>query len=315
MIGMEVCKQLSTMGHTVHMLDLGEQILRVKEAIPSKVKVFYGSILDTANLRNAMDDCDTVIHLAALLGVKRSEMEKLHCIEININGTQNVLDIAVQHGVKKIVLASSSEVYGEPLDNPIDETFTTQGKTVYAITKLAGEELCKAYSQKYNIDYSILRYFNCYGPYQVAQFVIAKFIKNVMMDRPPVVYGDGKQVRSYTYVEDTARGTVLAALSDNANGEVLNIGRGDEPISLSDLAHKTIELGGKSGLIEPEFLGGFDKSDRVQSREIFERYCDSSKARSVLGWEPRVDMTTGIKNIFECGVIFDRWENLYDEMN
>ena len=315
MIGLEVCRQLSASGYQVHLFDLGEQIKRVENAIPDGVRVFYGSIIDLSSLRAAMTDCQIVIHLAAMLGVRRSEADKLRCLGINVEGTRNVLDCAVQHRIKKIAFASSSEVYGEPIDNPICEDFITQGKTVYAVTKLAGEELCKAYAQKYPLDYTILRYFNCYGPYQTAQFVIAKFISNVTKGLPPVVNGDGKQVRSYTYVSDTAKATIAAALSDRADGEVLNIGDGNSPISLKDLAVTIIDLAGKKGELEPMFDKKFMDADRSHSREIFNRFCDSSKAKNILSWQPEINLKVGIQQILKTGVIFDRWENLQDEQN
>jgi UDP-glucose 4-epimerase len=313
LIGLEVCRQLSLMGHEVRLFDLGEQIQRTREAIPDGVKIFYGSIVDLSSMRSAMINCDIVIHLAALLGVKRSEQDKLRCIEINIDGTKNVLDCAVQHSVKKIVFASSSEVYGEPLQNPITEESITQGKTVYAVTKLAGEELCKAYAQKYPINYTILRYFNCYGPYQTAQFVISKFIKTVMDDQRPIIHGDGKQVRSYTYVSDTARATIMSALSERANSEIINIGNGDQPVSLIDLAHAIIDIAGKKSRLQPEFRTDFNNCDRSREREIYVRFCNTQKAKDILGWQAEVSLQQGLKNVMETGVIFDRWENLYDE--
>jgi len=313
LIGLEVCRQLAAAGHQVHLFDLGEQIERVRSIIPSTVKVFYGSILDLSSLRQAMRGCGVIIHLAALLGVRRSERDKLRCIEINIQGTKNVLDCAVQHRLKKIVFASSSEVYGEPLKNPITEDFITQGKTVYAVTKLAGEELCKAYAQKYPLKYTIVRYFNCYGPYQTGQFVISRFIANVMNNKPPVVYGDGKQVRSYTYVSDTAAATVKAALTSKSDWRIFNIGSGKEPVSNSELARLVIKIGGKEGILKPENRRDFVDCDRDREREIFRRYCDSKKAQKILNWKPRVSLEEGIRKVFEVGVIFDRWNNLYDE--
>jgi len=313
LIGIEVCRQLAAKGCEVHLFDLGEQVQRVKNDIPEQVNVFYGSIVDLSSLRAAMADCDVVIHLAALLGVKRSEADKLRCIEINVDGTKNVLDCAVQHRVKKFVFASSSEVYGEPLENPLTEESITQGKTVYAVTKLVGEELCKAYGQKYPIDYVILRYFNCYGPYQTAQFVISKFIASVMRNETPVIQGDGNQIRSYTYVSDTARATIQAALSSKANGEVINIGNGDRPISLRELADLIIDMGGRKGTLKPEYRKDFNNCDRTKDREIFERYCNADKAHRLLGWQAEVALEDGLKNVFKAGIIFDRWANLYDE--
>ena len=315
LIGIEVCKQLDALGHEVHLFDLGEQIKRVEDEIPKNVKIYYGSIIDTSSLRNAMADCNILIHLAALLGVKRSEADKLRCLEINVDGTKNVLDCAIQHKIEKIVFASSSEVYGEPIENPITESTVTQGKTIYAITKLVGEEMCKAYAQKYPINFTILRYFNCYGPFQTAQFVISKFIKRTMSNLEPNINGNGEQIRSYTYVSDTARATILSCLNEKTNNEVINIGNGNQPISLIDLATNIIKWSGKEGKIEPKFIKSFDNADRKQEREIFKRFCDSSKAKKLLNWEAEVSLEEGVKNILKSGKIFDRWENLYDEQN
>ena len=315
LIGIEVCKQLDALGHEVHLFDLGEQIKRVEDEIPKNVKIYYGSIIDTSSLRNAMADCNILIHLAALLGVKRSEADKLRCLEINVDGTKNVLDCAIQHKIEKIVFASSSEVYGEPIENPITESTVTQGKTIYAITKLVGEEMCKAYAQKYPINFTILRYFNCYGPFQTAQFVISKFIKRTMSNLEPNINGNGEQIRSYTYVSDTARATILSCLNEKTNNEVINIGNGNQPISLIDLAKNIIKWSGKEGKIEPRFIKNFDNADRKQEREIFKRFCDSSKAKKLLNWEAEVSLEEGVKNILKSGKIFDRWENLYDEQN
>ena len=315
MIGLEVCRQLAALDYTVHLFDLGEQIKRVEKHLPHNLRIYYGSILDHSSLRLAMAGCGSVIHLGAMLGVKRTEADKLRCIEINVEGTKNVLESAALQNVKKIVFASSSEVYGEPSKNPITEDLTTQGKTVYAVTKLAGEELCKAYAQQYPLEYTILRYFNSYGPYQTAQFVITKFISNVLSGKPPIINGDGNQVRSYTYVSDTAKATILAALSSKTNQEILNIGNGETPVRLKELADLVIDIGGKKGELSPEYRTNFEQADRERSREIYERFCDSTKAQHMLEWTPEITLEQGIREIMNIGVIFQRWESLYDEQN
>jgi len=308
-IGVQVCLELIRRGIEVHLFDLHEQLTYVDTLVPPNTKIHYGSILDLSSLRDAMADCDAVIHLAAYLGVRRTETNRLRCIEININGTKNVLDCAVQHGIKKVIFASSSEVYGEPIENPVKETTPTQGKTVYAVSKLAGEELCKAYAQRYpKLKYCILRYFNTYGPFQIAQFVIPKFIRNCMEGNPPVIYGNGEQKRSYCYSSDTAWATVESLISDKADGETINIGDSDNPISLSDLADLVIEASGKQGMLEPKYEKRFSNTDRSREREIFERFCSTSKAKKVLGFQPRVSLLEGIKKVLEHGVIFPKWE-------
>jgi len=307
-IGIQVCKELSKRDIPVCLFDLPEQVSCVEKYIPRGINVHYGSILDCSSLRDAVAGCDAIIHLAAYLGVRRTEINRLRCIEININGTKNVLDCAIQHRVKKIVFASSSEVYGEPLENPVTEDSYTQGKSVYAISKLAGEELCKAYFQRYpEFSYVILRYFNTFGPFQIAQFVIPKFIRNVIEGKPPIIYGDGKQIRSYCYASDTAWATVEALLSTKANGEIFNIGNSNNPISLSDLAHTVIRVCGKDGKIRPKYQKKFINTDRSEDREVFTRYCDAKKARKILGYVPKVSLEEGIKKVIKHGIISPKW--------
>ncbi|MBP6606312.1 MAG: NAD-dependent epimerase/dehydratase family protein [Nitrospira sp.] len=318
-IGIQVCRELDRRGIEVHLLDLGEQIARVRKALPEKAKVFYGSILDVSSIREAMDGCGAVIHLAALLGVRRTEVNRLRCLEINVDGTKRVLDCAVQHRIKRLVFASSSEVYGEPMENPITEETITQGKTVYAVSKLAGEELCIGYAQRYpEFEHVILRFFNAYGPYQAAQFVLPKFIQNAMTGKPIVINGSGDQIRSYCYSEDTGRGVVEALLRPEAGGQVINLGNSDRPISLKELAALVVNACGNPS-VEIKFAGDFQGTDRHASREIHRRYCSGEKAKRLLGFESRVTLEDGIRRIIEMNSIFEKWEStelpyLIDEM-
>lgn len=318
-IGIQVCRELDRRGIEVHLLDLGEQIARVKQALPPKVKVFYGSILDVSSIREAMQGCGAVIHLAALLGVRRTEVNRLRCLEINVEGTKRVLDCAIQHRIRRLVFASSSEVYGEPLENPITEETITQGKTVYAVSKLAGEELCIGYAQRYpEFEHVILRFFNAYGPYQAAQFVLPKFIQNAMTGRPIVINGSGDQIRSYCYSEDTGRGVVEALLRPEARGEIINLGNSDRPISLTELADIVVEASGNPS-VTIKYAEDFQGTDRHASREIHRRYCSGDKAKRLLGFESRVLLEAGIRRIIEMNSIFEKWEStelpyLIDEM-
>lgn len=318
-IGIQVCRELDRRGIEVHLLDLGEQIARVRQALPPKVKVFYGSILDVSSIREAMDGCGAVIHLAALLGVRRTEVNRLRCLEINVDGTKRVLDCAIQHRIKRLVFASSSEVYGEPIENPITEETITQGKTVYAVSKLAGEELCIGYAQRYpEFEHVILRFFNAYGPYQAAQFVLPKFIQNAMTGKPIVINGSGEQIRSYCYSEDTGRGVVEALLRPEAVGQVINLGNSDRPISIKELADLVVAASGNPS-VEIRYAGDFQGTDRHAGREIHRRYCSGEKAKQLLGFESRVTLEEGIRRIIEMNSIFEKWEStelpyLVDEM-
>jgi nucleoside-diphosphate-sugar epimerase len=130
-----------------------------------------------------------------------------------------------------------------------------------------------------------------------------------MKNKPPVIYGDGKQQRSYCYASDTAYATVKALLCADANKEIFNIGNSEQKISLSELAELIIEICGKKGQIIPKYEPDFTNSDRIREREIFERYCDTSKAFKVFGYKPRVELAEGIKSVVESGVLFPKWES------
>ena len=185
----------------------------------------------------------------------------------------------------------------------------TQGKTIYAVSKLAGEELCRAYSQKYNhLSYTVLRYFNTYGPFQIAQFVISKFIKRIGEGKPPIIYGDGQQKRSYCFSQDTSFATVEALLRSKTHGETINIGNSTQPITLEELAETAIEVCGKTDDIKPFFEESFENTDRVQEREIFERFCDTTKAKELLDYTPQVHLREGIKIITESPSPSATWE-------
>ena len=296
LIGLEICNKLIERGHKVYLYDLGEQIARNRAYINKKVKIFYGSILDLHSLKKAVKNCDFVFHHAAMLGVKYTEDNKLDCLEINSTGTKNVLEACLGNKVKKIIFASSSEVYGEPKKNPITEKFQTQGKTIYGISKLMGEEYCKSYHQKHNLNFTILRYFNTYGTYQQKKFVIQNFVYDSINHNKITINGNGNQKRSYMYVSDAAEATISAAFSNKTNNKIFNIGNGKNPITLKELS-KVVKRVLKNKNIKIIFKKNFNKTDRTVEREIFYRYCDSSKFQKLIKWKPKVTLELGIKKI------------------
>ena len=297
LIGLEVCKELLRQGCEVHLYDLGEAILTNKFNIPKNIIIHEGSILDLFRLEKVMKSCKYIFHLAAMLGVKHTEDNKLECLEINCIGTKNVLTAAVRVKAKKILFASSSEVYGEPKSNPISENFFTKGKTIYGVSKMVGEEYCKSFYQEYNLKYTILRYFNTYGPAQTNKFVITKFINNIINKKPILINGNGKQLRSYMYVTDAAKATVKATFTSKTDNMVFNVGNGKKPISLKELANKIIKITNKKTKVKFDYK--FKQSDRDIEREIYQRYCSSLKIQKLLKWYPKVNLTEGIKRTVE----------------
>jgi nucleoside-diphosphate-sugar epimerase len=312
MIGLALTENLLRRGWSVRCFDLYEQFLRRRDEVQGlqklgDVEIVPGTIMDRWAIALAAKECHAVVHLAALLGVRRTEENRLLCIDINVNGTDNVLNACVQNNVGRVVLASSSEVYGEPNRNPVREDDETKGKTVYAVTKLAAEELAKGYHQICSdLDYSIVRFFNTYGEGQVAQFVLSRFVKRVVEGQNPVVFGDGMQQRSFCHVADAVEGVALILESERARNRTYNIGNSREVYTLREAAQKVIDTLalGKGHTVEAV---GFEDSDRTAEREIFTRFCDTTRAAEELGFQPRISLEEGIRRIAAAPAIHDSW--------
>ena len=171
-LGKRTAEMFSSMGYKVICFDIAPLNNNKDKNLP--YKKIWGSILNPYDIDKAIKGCDTVIHLAALVGVKITEKNSLQCLHINIRGTSNVLDAAVKNKVKKIIFSSSSEVYGEQKIFPITENANLTPKSNYGISKIAGEEYVRAYSQIYDLKFNICRFFNLYGLGQTENFVIPK---------------------------------------------------------------------------------------------------------------------------------------------
>lgn len=312
-IGRELTKKLLANNYQVVCYDLGEQFARYRPLFEDlraryPVTIEVGTIMDRTGMTIAMRGCDAVFHLAAMLGVRRTEANRLRCLDVNIKGSDNVLDACLRNHVDHVILASSSEVYGEPNRNPISEADELKGKTVYAVSKIAAEELARGYNQLHpELAYTVVRFFNTYGEGQVAQFVISRFVKQVLEGRNPVVYGDGKQTRSYGHVDDVTDG-LLAVLSNPASrGQTFNLGNSSQVYSLRDLAQKVIDILAPGKGLQVEVTGTFDGTDRIAEREIFTRYCNIAKARTELGYDPKISIEEGIRRIAAAGDIPADW--------
>lgn len=288
-IGRVVTEELLLQGHKVKTLDLA--------AMKNICNHQPGSILDPYLVTTQIKGCDYVVHLAAALGVRRTESRRLECLYINIQGMINVLEACVKDNIKKIVFASSSEVYGNQNKMPITEESPVNPISNYAITKLMGEEYLRAYFEAYSLNYSVVRFFNVYGERQRDHFVISRFVNAVCNDEPPVIYGDGEQVRSFCYVSDAAKGIIKALFCEKANGEVFNIGNDSEPISVEKLAQKIIGLNGIDTL-KPQFIA-MEDSDRSKEREVYNRVPSIEKARKILGCKPSVSLDEGVLRIID----------------
>ena len=297
LIGQSVVNELLQNGLSVRSMDISKN--RV-----DNIENFIGSILDVNNVNKAVRGCDAVIHLAAMLGVKRTETNRLETLNINIQGTVNILEACVKNNVEKVIFTSSSEIYGDQTSDYISETCHRNPKSIYGVTKLASEEYFEAYHSYFGINYTTLRYFNVYGPGQVAEFVLPRFIKAVMNGKSPIIYGDGSQIRSFCFTDDIARGTVLALLSDKSNKEVFNLGNDKDKITIMEAAKKVIQVSGKK--LIPKIVP-FSEANRSKDRDIHKRVPDISKARKILNYEPKIFLEEGIKKVIAGPNIPDGW--------
>lgn len=252
-----------------------------------KIEFLKGSITDLDLLLDTFRNVEYVFHEAALPSVPRSIKDPLTSNNVNINGTLNVLVAAKDTGVKKVIYASSSSVYGDTPTLPKLESMIPHPLSPYAITKLTGEYYCQVFTGVFHLPTVVLRYFNVYGPYQdpTSEYaaVIPKFITRVMNDQSPIVYGDGKQTRDFTYVDDVIQANILAAESSTTG--VFNAA-GGRRITINELATTVMNLCGKT-------LDITYKESRPG--DITHSLADSTKARNAFGFTLKYNIEEGLK--------------------
>jgi UDP-glucose 4-epimerase len=253
-------------------------------------KLVKGDIRDYALLENVCRDVNVIFHLAAQIHVDRSYIEPKLTYDINVMGTQNVLEVARFYDIEKVVHASTSEVYGSALYAPIDEMHPLNAPHPYGASKIAADRMMHAYMHTYGMNIALLRFFNVYGPRQRDVGyggVISIFTRRVLSDMPPIIFGDGNQTRDYTYVEDVVKGYDLALNHEGRIDEPLNLGTGTE-ITINDIADRIIQLCGKEKTM---------KTVHVDPRigEVKRLIANSTRAKEVLGWEPNYDFDEGLE--------------------
>jgi UDP-glucose 4-epimerase len=246
-----------------------------------------GSVTDLDLLRTVFRDIDCVFHQAAIPSVQRSVEDPRATNEANVNGTLSVLIAARDCGVKKVVYASSSSVYGDTPTLPKTEEMIPNPKSPYAVTKLTGEYYCRVFSEVYGLKTVCLRYFNVYGPKQDPSSdyaaVIPRFITRALEQKPPIIYGDGTQTRDFTYVEDVAHANIQS-MKQEVEG-VFNIACG-ERITVNELAKIAMELVGVNLAVI---------YDQPRSGDIKDSLADISRARKELLYNPEYSLTEGLE--------------------
>lgn len=255
------------------------------------VQVMEADLRDRNAMREALAGVDYVFHQAAAW-LRLCQEEPRLSLDVNIAGTFNLLEACVEAGVKKIVAASSSSVYGEGLYLPTDENHPFNNDLFYGASKIAGEQYYRAFYKKYGLSFVAFRYLNVYGPrqpYEAAYMdVIMHFLNRIDADEPPIVRGDGSATVDLVYVEDVARANVMAMKSPVAN-EFFNVASGRET-TLKELAYLLIKLQGKEDRLEPEF-------QMMDLGLVSRRWGDPAKAREMLGFVTTTPVEEGMRRV------------------
>lgn len=293
-IGSHIVQRLVSLGAQVVVLDNLVTGKRENiEAYLDKINFIERDLTDEAALDLALEGVDLISHQAALRSVPKSVERPFDYHQVNVTGTLRLLIQARDKGVKKVVFASSSSVYGERFDFPEKEDDLPQPVSPYASTKLMGEYYNYLFSKLYGLEAVSLRYFNVFGPRQSLEnryaVVVPKFITSLLANQGPPIFGDGNQERDFTYIEDVVDANILALAGNGLAGQVFNIA-GGSPKSINYLLQITKELTAKS--CNPKFLD-------LRPGDVRKTFADISKAKKLLGWQPQVPFYEGIKKTVE----------------
>ena len=263
------------------------------DATMRDVDITLGDVRDVDAVREVLRGADVIFHLAALIGIPYSYEHPQEVIDTNIIGTSNVLIAAKELGtLERIVLTSTSEVYGSALRIPIDEEHPLQAQSPYSATKIAGDALGLSFHRSFGMPVTIVRPFNAYGPRQSARAVIPTIISQALAGRT-LKLGTLETTRDFTFVEDTARGFAAVAASDDAVGQVVNLGSGTE-VSIGDIVAKVGRIVGRELVVAVD-----DQRVRPQKSEVSRLHADSSKALKLAGWRAEVTLDEGLRRTSE----------------
>jgi UDP-glucose 4-epimerase len=292
-IGSHLAERLLERGDEVRVLDSFATGRRENLAHLPTVELIEGDVQSFERAHHAVRGCDAVLHEAALPSVPRSIQDPLTTHAVNVTGTLNVLLAARDAGVRRVVYASSSSVYGANDELPKREDQPVAPISPYAVSKLAGEGFCRSFTTIYGLECVSLRYFNVFGPRQdpMSQYaaVIPKFIAAALEGRRPVVFGDGEQSRDFTYIDNVVEANLLALETDAAAGEVFNAACG-ERVALNDVLRMLSELSGVE--LEPDYRPG-------RPGEVRHSQADIGRARETFGYEASIDFAEGLRRTFE----------------
>jgi len=295
-IGSNLTEALLQRGHFVRVLDdfsTGKRENLIFDKKFPSLEIVEGDIREFSTCQKAVKGIEYVFHQAALPSVQRSIEDPETSNAVNVGGTLNILLAAKETGVKRVIYASSSSVYGDTPALPKHEEMPSNPLSPYALQKYIGEQYCRLFYQLYGLDTISLRYFNIFGPKQdpnsLYSAVIPKFIDALLQGRPPIIFGDGEQSRDFTYIENVVQANLLAMSAEHLHGEAINIACGKR-ISLNQLLNVLKEiLGSKLSPIYQEPRKG----------DVKHSLADICKGKEILNYEPTVGIEIGLEKTVE----------------
>ena len=311
-IGSHLTEALVRQGHKVRAFVLYNSfnswgwLDQCADDVKGKFEVFAGDIRDPYGVKEAMNGCDVVLHLAALIAIPYSYHSPDTYVDTNIKGTLNVLQAARELGVNRVIHTSTSEVYGTACFVPITEQHPLQGQSPYSATKIAADQLAYAFYVSFGVPVVIARPFNTNGPRQSARAVIPTIIAQIANGKRHIKLGAVSPTRDFNYVQDTVAGFIAAMNSDQGFGEVVNFGSNFE-ITIGDTAHLIAEAMN----VDIKIITDEARLRPVDS-EVERLWADNAKAKKLFGWQPSYGGREGFKRgIVETAEWFEKSGNLF----
>jgi UDP-glucose 4-epimerase len=289
-IGSHLVEALLVRGDTVRVLDNFSTGKKENLALfMDQIELIEGDLLDEDDLAKAVDGIDYIFHQAAFISVPLSLKEPDVCFEVNVTGTNRLLSVARDCGVKRVVLASSAAVYGDSPAIPLSENENPQPQSPYAASKRIGEIYAQLFTSQLGLEVTALRYFNVYGPRQNPESdyaaVIPIFINTLLNEEEPIIFGDGKQSRDFVYVEDVVQANILASEASQAPGQIINVCSGEE-----------IDLHALIGILSDIYQRKIDPTYQdIRPGDIYRSLGDPSLAEELLHFQSKVSLTEGLE--------------------